>query len=69
MKPIRISGGNNYNSPLARSNRASNEDKFLIMKMFMGLEADRLNNLVRDKNKEIEALQKDLDKHQTELSK
>lgn len=69
MKPIRISAGNNFSNSQVRSSRASVEDKFLIMKMFMGLETDRLNTLLREKNKEIEGHKKDLDRNMTELSK
>ena len=69
MKPIRISASNNISGSQLRTNPVSLEDKFHIMRLFMGIETERLNNQLREKTKEIENLTKDIFRNQTELSK
>lgn len=43
-----------------KATKASEEDKYLIFKMFVGVETERLNVLLREKTKEIEALHGEL---------
>jgi hypothetical protein len=46
-----------------KATKASEEDKYLIFKMFVGVETERLNVLLREKTKEIEALHGELSIH------
>ena len=59
MRPIRISASNNYSNSQVKGTQGSSEDKFLILRMFMAVETERLNSLVIQKSKEIENLQRE----------